>query len=566
MNDLTQLGAYLAHYPSLTLVLTLSLIFCVGLCAQLLAEKTSLPGIIFLLIFGSALGKYGLLSPYGITLINPDVFSTDGVRAIIAIAVAIVVFEGALLIDLRQLRHNLVSVTSLITLNVLITIIGMAWITSTIVGVEWKIALLYASLVSVTGPTVIAPILKRLHIRHKIKNILETESVLVDAVGVIATMSIFNYITSSGSTPSGILSDIVVRLALGALSGVVCAGLARIVTTQFAPLRGELVRLLVLCCTILAYSLAELLAHESGIAAVVAAGLIIGNTNFPHKHSIKEFKGDLTLMSITVVFLLLAASLDPQILMRIGVPGALCVLFLMIVIRPLGVFLSTWTEKISLREKIFIASMGPRGIVAASAATFFAIELDAFQVEGSGIIRGMVFMTVLMTVIVEGAGARFMANWLQIAPSSVVIVGGGVVGQRLVQQLKDNSQQGIVLIENDPKRAEALSPLAKEGVYIIEADARSERIYTEKLHNLQNVHTLITTADDDWVNLRVCQIVKRLKPDVTLISIINDLKGREVFESLGIRTINLNEAAATVIYVLIGANQPQETLIHDSGT
>ncbi|PIQ24105.1 hypothetical protein COW36_03750 [bacterium (Candidatus Blackallbacteria) CG17_big_fil_post_rev_8_21_14_2_50_48_46] len=553
MNDLTQLSNYLAHYPALVLVLTTALIFLVGLFAQILSDKTSLPAIIFLLIFGSALGKQGL------NLINPDVYSPVGTRAIIAIAVAIVVFEGGLMIDFRHLRHNLISVIGLITANVLITIVGMAWVTHHLIGIEWRISLLYAGLVSVTGPTVIAPILRRIHVSQKVKTILETEAVLVDAVGVIAAISIFNYVISGASPGQGdslipIFRNVLLSLVLGALCGAACAWLAKKIVQIFSPLRGEVTRLLVLTITVSAYMLGELVSHESGIAAVAVAGMIIGNTEFPHKSSIKEFKGDLTLLSITVVFLLLSASLDLNLLWRIGLKGAICVLILMLVIRPMGVFLSTAFERINWRERVFIAWLGPRGIVAASAATFFALELDAYGIPGSGIIRGMVFMTVLITVIIEGSGARYMASLLDIAPSSVLIVGGGLIGKKLIDQLKDSQKDGIILIENDPKRIESLRHLENEGVYLISADARDEKIYREKLNNVQNITTLITTSEDDWLNLRVCQIVKKMKPEVHMLSVINDVKGREVFENLGIKTINLREAAATLIYVLMDAH------------
>lgn len=558
MNDLSQLGEYLSHYPSLVIVLTTALIFLLGTIAQILSDKTALPAIIFLLLFGSLLGKQGL------NWINPDVYSPVGVRAIIAVAVAIVVFEGGLMIDFNHLRHYVFSVLGLISLNVLITIVGMAWVTSQLLGIEWRIALMYAGLVSVTGPTVIAPILRRIHVSQKVKTILETEAVLVDAVGVIAAVSIFNYLIAGAShgPDAGwmpILKNMLLSLVLGAATGSFCAWLAKRTALIFSPMRGEVVRLLVLGTTVSAYMLGELVSHESGIASVAVAGMIIGNTDFPHKHSIKEFKGDLTLLSITVVFLLLSASLDLHLLQKIGLPGAVCVLILMWVVRPLGVFLSTAFEKISWRERLFISWLGPRGIVAASAATFFSLEMDAYGIEGSGVIRGMVFMTVLITVIIEGIGAKYMARILDIAPSSVLIVGGGVIGQKLIEELKITQKEGIILIENDPQQIESLKKLSAEGIYLITSDAREEKIYTDTLHRLKNITTLITTSEDDWLNLRVCQMVKKIKPEVTLISVINDLKGREVFENLGIESIHLREAAARVISGLM-KSPPTESM------
>ena len=266
------------------------------------------------------------------------------------------------------------------------------------------------------------------------------------------------------------------------------------------------------------------------------------------------------MMSITVVFLLLSASLDIDYLLSIGARGAICVLILMLVIRPMGVFLSTLFDKINWRERIFIASIGPRGIVAASAATFFALEMEANGIPGSNTIRGLVFMTILMTVIIQGSGARYMADLLDISPDSVLIVGAGNIGQKLIYQLKDRSDQGVIVLENDEAKVESLQALTQEGVYIITADAREEEIYKKQLKNVQHISTVITTSEDDWLNLRVCQIVKRMKPEIRMISVINDVKGREVFENLGIKTINLREAAATVIYVMLDTPHMQEEI------
>lgn len=546
MSYLLELGEYLGAYPSLVLVLTTTLVIGLGLLAQVLADRTALPAILFLLGFGSLFGKYGL------GLINPDLYGQAGLRSIIAIAVAIVVFEGGLLTDINLFRQNWRSVLGLVTINVLITLFGMAWISRALLDIDWHIALLYGGLVSVTGPTVIMPVLRRIQIRRKVRAILETEAVLVDAVGVLATVSIFNYVVASQTAgsqdgPMDILRNMLVSLSLGVLSGLISAWLARTVVTRVA-LRGELTRLLVLGTTLFAYGLGEILAHESGIAAVAVAGFVIGNSEFPHKPSIREFKGDLTLLSITMVFLLLSASLDFQYLARIGVNGALCVLLLMLVIRPLGVFMSTVFEKISWRERLFIASLGPRGIVAASAATFFALELEAFGLPGSNTIRGMVFMTVLMTVIIQATGARFMAKWLGITPDSVLIVGAGKVGTRLIQHLRDSGWEGILLIEQNPERVEALRPLAQEGLYLIQADARQENVYREHISEIGRLRMVIATSSDDWLNLRVCQILKRLQPEIETIALNTDFKAREVFENLGIRTIHLQEAAAHVIF------------------
>lgn len=144
----------------------------------------------------------------------------------------------------------------------------------------------------------------------------------------------------------------------------------------------------------------------------------------------------------------------------------------------------------------------PRGIVAASAATFFTVELEAFGVEGREIIRSMVFLTVLITVIVEGVGAKYMANFLNLAPKSVLIVGGGSIGQR-IGPYKYKAVKKVLL---SLKMMKKVDQLLKEGLYVIQSDATNEKTYSNI--SINNIKSLITTAEDDWLNLRVCQIVK----------------------------------------------------------
>lgn len=545
MNNISELAQYLEHYPSLLVVLTTAFIFLIGGVGQILSSKTSVPAIIFFMIFGTAFGKYGL------NFINPEVYGKTGLRAIIAIAVAIIVFEGGLLINLKHIKYNLISIISLITTNVFITVVAMTYISIFLLDIDFRIALLYASLVSVTGPTVIAPILKRIHVKQKIKSILETEAVLVDAVGVLTAVSVFNYITSSNDRGMyEIFNEIFASFFIGSISGFLCAYTAKVIVRKLSPLSGEIIRLISLALAISAYTLGEVLSHESGITAVAVAGMIIGNSDFPHKESIKEFKGSLTTLSITLVFLLLSADLNLGLLFNLGYKAVICVLILMIIVRPTGVFISTIFEKLNWKERLFIASLGPRGIVAASAATFFSVELEAFGIEGSEIIKSMVFLTVMITVIIEGGGARFMAKILDLSPLSVLVIGGGYIGKEFAHRMENNGES-IVIIENDEKKADLLM---KENLYVINANANDENTYKNDIE-LKNVKAVIATSEDDWLNLRVCQIVKKIKPEIEAVSIVNDLKSKDVFEAIGIKCINPREA---IISVLSNSLEPKK--------
>lgn len=528
----------LGHHPALAIVLTVAIVLTCGVLGQMLGRRLSVPPMLFLLALGIVLG------PEGAGIIHPEVFG-DGLRAVISIAVAVIVFEGAMLIDVRHLRHVSRSVLGLVTVGAATTFVLAAGVAHFLNGLPWKIAFLYGAIVSVTGPTVVTPILKRLPLTRRLKTTLEAESVLVDAVGVLLTSAVFIYITGSDIGVMGGLAHLLSHLAIGSIVGVMLAVVLKIVLTRTGTIPGELVRMIVLTGVLLGFSVAEVLAHESGIAAVAVAGLMAGSMKLPYEETIKQFKGDLTLIALNLVFILLAAGIKLGELSALGWPGLATVALLMLLVRPIAVALATWGTSLSWRERAFIAWMGPRGIVAASLASLMAIELQAWEIQGAEPIAPLVFLTILVTVLIEGSGAGFIASRLNVMPKKILIAGSDEIARRLAKQLTEDGE-AVVLIDRD---AQAVQMALHEGLSAVEGDALDAQTLTRA--GIRWCQTLVAATPSDKANLMVCQVAKAQNPAVRLVARVNDAHRAPAFQEAGIETLTLADAAAMSLSMLV---------------
>jgi NhaP-type Na+/H+ or K+/H+ antiporter len=532
------LDEFFPHYPALAMVLTVSLILMWGAASQFLSARLGLPAILFLLGGGLAFGQAGL------GIVDPGSFGV-GMRAIVAIGVAIIVFEGALSIDIRQLRTASRSVLMLITFGAAITWFLAGAAAHFLLDIPWKIALLYGAIVCVTGPTVVVPIIKRVPLPHNVRTVLEAESVLVDAVGVLLTAAVFSYITGSSEGFAGGLGQLLSHLVVGASIGFVGAfGLrGALMLAPQAP--GELVRTSTLATALVTYSVAQAIAHESGIAAVAVAGLVAGTLKLPHKETVKQFKGDLVTIALSLVFVLLAAGVNLADFSALGPQGLLVVILLMAVIRPLAVYVSTLGTQLRKRERAFIAWMGPRGIVAASLASLITLELEAWNIRGGDVIGPLVLLTVVLTVTIEGGMAGWVANRLNIMPKKILIVGGDDVARKMAHQLHGEGEH-VTLLDSEPDNIHLTQSL---GVHALLGDATSPDILRQA--GIEWCQTLVACSPSDKANLMICQSARGIRPTPRLIARVNESKNETAFAESGIETLLMVEAQAATLAGLV---------------
>ncbi len=466
-----------------------------GVAAQVLAKLLRVPSIVFLLLFGVTLGKSGL------NAIEPRLLG-PGLETIVALSVALILFEGGLNLQLGELGKVSTSLRNLISIGALVALIGGGIAAHYLAEFPWPLAFLYASLVVVTGPTVINPILKEVGIDRRVATILEGEGVLIDAIGAVLAVVVLDVVLRSEATAVEVAIDLVVRLGIGAVVGSVGGWLLGLFLKGAAFLSEDVKGAVVVAAVLGMFGFAQSIETESGLMAVVLAGIVVRSAGVPDERLLLRFKGQLALLTTSVLFILLAANLSIQSLFALGRGGVLTVLAVMFVVRPVVVGISTWNSTLNLRQKAFLVWCAPRGIVAASVASLFAILLTERGVNGGEAVKALVFLTIAMTVFLEGLTARWIAQLLRLRmkdASGIAIVGGNDMGLLLARLFQQQGER-VTLLDSSVetyKRATALAIPAFLGNGL-DMDALAEA-------GLDEMGTLVVLTINTDVNLAIAQ-------------------------------------------------------------
>ncbi len=341
-----------------------------------------------------------------------------------------------------------------------------------------------------------------------------------------------------------ILQRLLIGLVIGSLSGE----LLKRALSSGSVVTDQTARLVTLTLVLAAYVTSELLGNESGILAVAVFGIMIGTSKIPHKEALKEFKSDLVLVMLSLIFILLAAMLRFQNILNLGWNGILVVLLLMVLVRPAAVFISTISSRLKVKEKAFISFIGPRGVVPASIATYFALRLDALDIAGGDTLVGLVFLTVIITVILTGTMAKSVANLLGVIPMEILIIGGGEVGKILAERFEKRGEN-VLVVDNSEEKC---SRLLKQGIRAVHGDA--EDINVLKAAGIEKAKYVVATTDQDNTNLLVSQIAKSkfgLKEE-QIVARVNSMENLHAFWDLGIRSMSPQMTTALVLDNMVG--------------
>ncbi|MEE2777602.1 MAG: cation:proton antiporter [Acidobacteriota bacterium] len=464
---MTDLQHLLAHFSFSDPALTVALALAVGTLVQGIAHHLRVPGIVFLLAAGVVLG------PEGAGVVLPASLGT-GLDMLVGFAVAVILFEGALHLDLRRLRREAHSIRGLVTSGALVTAVGGTLAPRLLLDWSWRTSLVFGTLVIVTGPTVVTPLLRRIRVRRNIATVLEAEGVLGDAVGAVAAAVAFEIAIDSGAGGFGV-DAFVVRLAVGALVGGAVGGVA----SGLLKLRGwvpeGLRNIFTLTLALACFQISNSLVHESGIVAVVVAGLVLGNLRVHDVDELREFKEQLTTMFIGMLFVLLAADVGLADVRGLGWPGVAVVGVLMFVVRPLDVVVATRRSSLELKEKAFLAWLAPRGIVAAAVSTLFAESLESEGLEGGGELQALVFLVIAVTVVVQGLSGGVVASALGVreAPrGGYAVLGANAVGRALARELSVDTAGSILIDSNATECGRA----EEEGLSVVYGSALQESV------------------------------------------------------------------------------------------
>ncbi|MEZ5344072.1 MAG: cation:proton antiporter [Pyrinomonadaceae bacterium] len=542
------MGSYLLELnnqsPVLAILTTLVCVLIIGTTAQIFAERFRLPATGPLLIVGMFFG------PDIIGLVQPEILrDKDILSLIVRMAVAVIVFEGGMLLNVYDIRHTSRAVSGLVTIGLLITTILAGVLAHYLVGLSWEIAILFGAIVSVTGPTVITPILEKINVNRRVRSTLESESIIADPFGVILAAIIFTAILNRGDGIYVITHGIETVLA-GTAAGILVALSIWLIGNRFHLLPSKYTRLVILGGALVAYTLAELFAHESGVLAAAIAGIVIGSIEIPHKDEVLEFKGDLASIAISAVFILLAASLRLSDLKSLGLGGAVVVILIMILVRPVRVFLSTLGSELKTNEKWFISFLGPRGIVAASVATFFSLELielgeksgNQDLVSDSQKMVSLVFAVILGTVLIEGTAAEWLSKFFKVMPRLTVIIGADETARLLAKKLTAAGESISIIDTNEDNAAEARK---LKGTNVYCEDATDVAVLRRA--GLPMAKTVIVATPSDKVNILISQVVRSNFGDKRIVARANTTSNVTAFEEAGIETMSPVQASVAIL-------------------
>ena len=426
---------------TLDLGLLLVCILGVGFLAQWLAWRVKLPAILFLLLAGILMGPViGVLAPD--KLLGPLLFP------IVSLAVSVILFEGSLTLRFSELPDIGRAVRGLVTYGAVIAVLMLAVAAHYFAGLSWEVALLFGALTCVTGPTVIAPMLRTVCPNARIANTLRWEGIVIDPLGALFAVLVYEAIVSrqQGHTLGIFLAVIASGVVIGLLAAWTLAFLLRRqLIPEYLQNYGALVAVL------LAFSLSNAITHESGLLTVTVMGIALGNMRGVHIDDILDFKENLTTLLVSSLFILLAARLSWPL--PDGMLGAGIAIFIVaqLIVRPVTATIASIGSTLNWRERALIAWIAPRGIVAAAVSALFALKLDALGMEGAKALVPLVFILIIGTVVLQSATARPLARWLKVAepdPTGVLIYGADQAARVVARALADAGFQVIVADEH----------------------------------------------------------------------------------------------------------------------
>ena len=468
-------------------------IIILGILAQWVAWRLKLPAILPLILIGLIVGPLSTLyTEDGSKLIEPiwngnnGLFPGESLYYFVSLAISIILFddedgvilfEGGLTLKRSEIRNIGPVITKLITLGSLTTFFGASLAAYFLFGLSWQLCFLFSALIIVTGPTVITPILRNIPLKKDVSAILKWEGILIDPIGALAAVLVYEFI-SVGEGQAYTLTALIEFgkiLLFGFTFGFTFAhALTFLIKKSFIP--HYLLNVVSLSVVLGVFVMSDVFAHESGLLAVVVMGMVMGNTNLPNIKELLYFKESLSILLISILFILLAANINIADLELIYTWKTIALfLSIVLIIRPLGVFLSSIGSNLKLNEKLFISWVGPRGIVAAGIASLFGSKLLSRGEAGAEYITPLVFMIVLGTVLLNATTARIFAKLVGVflnKSEGILILGASKVSRLIGDYLHKNDRH-VVLIDNNQSNIEKANKLGLEAI--------SANIYSDNL-------------------------------------------------------------------------------------
>ncbi|MBC8356772.1 MAG: cation:proton antiporter [Planctomycetes bacterium] len=448
-----------------------------GIAAQWLAWRLRLPSILLLLAIGVAVGSFvspdDLLAHLAEVDPNSSSLGSRILFPIVSLSVAVILFEGGLTLRFHELKEAGSSVLRLVTVGAL-----ASWALTTVAAVgllnlDVRIAALVGAILVVTGPTVVAPMLRQIQPSRRIASAVKWEGIVIDPIGAILAVLVFEFVFAHAgdATFAAIIAMLFKTLAIGGLIGLATAAvLVRSVKRYWVPdfLHG----VVFLTVAMGVFALSNLLQEESGLITVTVLGVALANQKSISIHHVLEFKEHLRVLLISCLFIVLGSRVDPHDVMNLGLGGVAFLGAMIFIVRPASVFLATIRSSLTFQERIFLGFLAPRGIVAAAVSSVFALKLAAWSGDGIGSeafarqadsLVPITFLVIVGTVFVYGLFAAPLARRLKLA---------------------DPNPQGILFASAEPGIREIAKQVQSEGYAVLLVDTNYANVAAAKMAGL----------------------------------------------------------------------------------
>lgn len=536
--------------------LVIATIGVLGIGAQWVAWRTGWPAIVLMLVAGFLAGPV-LGSFFPQYSLDPEAAFGGMLEPMISIGVALILFEGGLSLDYRELRHSGSGVLRLATVGVIVGWALGALAAHHIGGLSMPVAVLFGGILIVTGPTVVIPLLRQSNIQARPASILKWEGIVNDPTGALCAVIAYEYFRKLAESPGASLIEVVPPLIIAAvIAGLIGYAAARAIAYLFP--RGaipEFLKVPVLLTTVIGiFVLTNKIEHEAGLVAVTVMGIALANMNVTSMRSIHPFKENVAILLVSGIFILLSASLDWNELAALDPRGAegyrylLFLLALLFVVRPLTVFVSLLGSSIPWRERAFVAWIAPRGIVLVAISGLFAIRLTELGYADGNVLIGLSFAVVVATIIAHGFTIELVARWLGIKGESrpgLLIIGSTPWSIALAKDMRALDTPVMVVDASWQKLAAA----RREGLPFYHGEILNEA--TEHNLDLSPFQVLVAATENEAYNALVCNEfaheigrdsvyqLGEMVDDDDRHSLPESIRGRALFEAgFGVSEVN----------------------------
>lgn len=474
----------------------LALIIVLGIAAQWIGWRLSIPSIVLLLLAGIVAGPV-------LGWINPDELFGHLLLPLVSICVALILYEGGLSLRIAELPRIGGIVRNLCSVGAVVTWVAGAVAARFILRFPWPLAILLGAILVVTGPTVIGPLLRHIRPTGLAGVALKWEGIVIDPIGALLALLVFEVIFEGRlDHPATFLAIAVGKTTL------IGGGLGVAAGYLFAAFLGRswvpdfLENAVSVMFAVGVFALSHYVQHESGLFAVTVMGIVLANQKWAPIEHIVEFKENLRVLLISTLFVLLAARLEWSTLRGVLLPGLAFVVVLVVIVRPLSVLVSSIGTGMSRTDRLFVASLAPRGIVAAAVASVFALRLEQHGVAGAELLVPVTFTVIIGTVVIYGLCAPIMARWLGVTdanPQGVLFVGAAPWIRSVAATLQERGFRVLLVDTNRQQITEA----RMRQLPVYNGSALAEATLDEI--DLAGLGKLVAATPNDWVNVLAVQ-------------------------------------------------------------